>query len=375
MNQWKGRARVFSLMLFVLFLWAGLQPGLSLGQKAKADKEAPPAPAPDQETPEKFYKRALAAIAGENYSTALWDVGILATVFPAGKNKAAAYAIELCNKIIEAAPSDLIRAVAYYHLGEAYDRTSQRDKAIEAASESVRLAPEGRNSNGLLGDLYYRAGNYEKAIQYTEKKLSIPLSSLERLSGDERQWIQRGRDKQDAYTYYRLGDSYYQLGQFEQAIKALEKSVELNPDDSATYHLLGYAYYENKNYESTKVALLKAIRLAEQALPSHYWALAQAYGKLGKPDEEEKAYKKVLELDKDDAGALFNLGWCYDNRGYMVLAADYYYRAGILFLKQNNRDGALRALNNLSLIESPLYEKLYSRVYPDVPLKEKRKKK
>ncbi|MDP3028609.1 MAG: hypothetical protein Q8O04_03780 [Deltaproteobacteria bacterium] len=38
MNQWKGRAKVFSLMLFVLFLWTGLQPFLSLGQKAKAEE-------------------------------------------------------------------------------------------------------------------------------------------------------------------------------------------------------------------------------------------------------------------------------------------------------------------------------------------------
>ncbi|MDP3013839.1 MAG: tetratricopeptide repeat protein [Candidatus Subteraquimicrobiales bacterium] len=413
MNQWKGRAKVFSLMLFVLFLWAGLQPGLSLGQKAEADEKAhtpnisvkewvefstpmivipmgapasdsPPA-APEivpSGNPKKVYQRALAAIAGKDYSTALQNIDILddeaSSMGSTEENEAAQYAIELCKKIIQAKTDNLIHARAYYHLGMAYYHTGQDNKAVEAAIEAVRLAPDDRNCLCHLSHLYLMANNYGQAILCLEKALSIPRPVF-RFRGDyDRQAIQAYLDNLDADTYSSLGFAYYRLGQLKQAIKALEKSVEIDPNDIIVYYYLGWAYFENKDYESAKVALLKALQLPEDrhlVYSPFFYALGLVYGKLGKPDEAGEAYKKALELDKDNAGALNNLGALYDNRGNNVMAADYYYRAGILFLKQNDRDGALLALDNLSNTGSPLYEKLYSEVYPDMPLKEKRKKK
>ncbi|MEW5949347.1 MAG: tetratricopeptide repeat protein [Thermodesulfobacteriota bacterium] len=409
MNQRKGRARVFSLMLFVLFLWAGIRPGLSLGQKAEAGEKAPTpnisvkewvefsapvivihmsAPASDSPlatpggNPKEAYQRALAAIAGKDYSTALQNIDILdyeaSLIGSMEENKAAQYVIELCKKIIQAKTDNLIHARAYYHLGMAYYHTGQDNEAIEAATEAARLAPDVREYLYHLSHLYLMANNYGQAILCLEKALSIPRPVFTFRGDHDRQAIQAYLDKLDADTYSTLGRAYYQLGQLKQAIKALKKSVEIDPNDIIVHYYLGWAYFENKDYESAKVALLKAIRLPEDrclVYSPYFYALGLVYSKLGRPDEAEEAYKKALELDKDNAGALNNLGVLYDNRDNNVIAADYYYRAGILFLKQNDRRGVLLALDNLSSTGSPLYEKLYSKIYPDVPLKKEKEEK
>lgn len=56
-----------------------------------------------------------------------------------------------------------------------------------------------------------------------------------------------------------------------------------------------------------------------------------------------------------DADAMFNLGVTYDNGDGVgrsgAAAADWYYKAGVAYLKHNDRDGALSALQNIKRLE------------------------
>jgi tetratricopeptide (TPR) repeat protein len=259
-----------------------------------------------------------------------------------------------------------------------------------------------------LGDEYYAIDNYKQAIQCYEKVL--PLLS----SGSYGYWrsdfgksriynrLARSYFETDEYpkainaykktieldpentaASYMLGLAYFQLSQYPEAISVFSLYSKAKPDDPRSYcyahYFLGRAYYENKQDDSALSAYLKAVQLKSD-LPSDdlsdlYFSLGLVYLKLERLEDAENAYKKALELDKDNAKTLLNLGVCHGRRGQKVLAADYYYRAGIIFLQRNDREGAVGALNNLSTTESPLYEKLYSKIYPDVPLKKEKEKK
>ncbi|MDP3013840.1 MAG: tetratricopeptide repeat protein, partial [Candidatus Subteraquimicrobiales bacterium] len=308
-------------------------------------------------------------------------------------------------------------AEAYNWLGQSYGQLGQHDKAIKALSQAVKIEPDDKSYMYELGYVYYNADNYKQAIQCYEKALLL-LSLDEPVSSDVPDFLKPPACKTMPFIYPRLiyprlapsyyetgeyakainaykkvieldpentfallmlGFAYFNLGQYPEAISAFSLYIEARPDDPYAHYRLGRAYYENKQYDSAKSALLKAVQLkgdlSSATLSNLYFSLGLAYSKLGRLEDTENAYQKALEIDKNNEGALLNLGVCHSKRGSKIMAADYYYRAGILYLKQNDRDGALLALDNLSLTESPLYEKLYSKIYPDVPLKEKEKKK
>jgi tetratricopeptide (TPR) repeat protein len=186
-------------------------------------------------------------------------------------------------------------------------------------------------------------------------------------------------DPENTAALYMLGLAYFQLSQYPEAISVFSLYIKAKPDDPHAHYLLGRAYHENKNYDSAQSAYLKAVQLKSDlssvALSDLYFNLGLVYSKLKRLEDAENAWKKVLEIDKDDPATLINLGICHARRGQTVLAADYYYRAGIIFLQRGDREGAVTALNNLSTTDSPLYEKLYSKIYPDVPLKKEKEKK
>ncbi|MDP3028610.1 MAG: tetratricopeptide repeat protein [Deltaproteobacteria bacterium] len=295
-------------------------------------------------------------------------------------------------------------AEAYSYLGESYEQLGQYDKAIKVLSQAVKIEPDSYEYIKSLGDIYYAIDNYKQAIQYYEKALFLLSSDSNRswyidyaksrvYSSLARSYYETGEyakatnaykkaielDPKNTGALYRLGLAYWQLSQYPEAISVFSLYIEAKPDDPYAHYFLGRAYHENKNYDSARSAYLKAVQLKSDfpsaTLSNLYFNLGLVYSELGRLEDEENAYKKALEIDKDNARALLNLGVCHVQRGQMVLAADYFYRAGIISLQRGDREKALGALNNLSLTDSPLYEKLYSKIYPDVPLKEKEKKK
>jgi superkiller protein 3 len=84
------------------------------------------------------------------------------------------------------------------------------------------------------------------------------------------------RDKDSPEELFKLGNEYYQSGQFDDAVAAYKKAVELNPSYDAAYANLGAVYY------------------AQQKL-----------------DLAEEAYSKAIELSPDDADIIYNLGAIY----------------------------------------------------------------
>ena len=63
--------------------------------------------------------------------------------------------------------------------------------------------------------------------------------------------------------WWRLGLSYLYNNQYDEAIKSLKKSIELNPNYTDSWSLLGLVYYNNvdKRYKEAKECFLKAIEL------------------------------------------------------------------------------------------------------------------
>jgi tetratricopeptide (TPR) repeat protein len=99
-----------------------------------------------------------------------------------------------------------------------------------------------------------------------------------------------------------------------------------------------------------------------------HYNLGVSYSKKGMKDEAIAEYKKAIEINPDDAFAHYNLGIHYGIKGKYVVAADHYYQAGLLCLKQGKREKALEAYQALKKYtkSEKLQKSLFKQLYPEV---------
>ncbi len=107
----------------------------------------------------------------------------------------------------------------------------------------------------------------------------------------------------DAVMLKDLGEIAFMAGQYDAARKALEGSKGINPDDFETYFLLGRTWIELGNYSAGAAALKTALEKQPGANRTLYY-IGEAYGKAGRT-----------------ADAHYYLGRYYHGRGEFKTAA------------------------------------------------------
>jgi len=129
-----------------------------------------------------------------------------------------------------------------------------------------------------MGDSYKDPEQYESACESARKALEI--------------------NPQSVVAYYNLGYSLYKLDKFDEAIANLNKAIEVDPSYAGAYHILGSIYYD------------KAVKLNREFVDTESQeAMEEAPKMYG---EAEKYFRKVLELDPDNAkNYMFYLGNIY----------------------------------------------------------------
>ncbi|HKL20473.1 MAG TPA: tetratricopeptide repeat protein, partial [Tichowtungia sp.] len=170
-----------------------------------------------------------------------------------------------------------------------------------------------------------------------------------------------------------LGLIHVQQGEFEKALPALTKSIELGDTESLTYGLLGFAYSSVDNHLAAESAYRQAVlldpatmdwkmglarslfkqqRYAEavalcssliDAAPEQadLWLLqANAYVGLKQPLKAAENYEMVDQLDKSTVDSLNMLGDIYVNEELYEMAVNAYIRA----MEQNPDRNAERPL-------------------------------
>ncbi len=68
---------------------------------------------------------------------------------------------------------------------------------------------------------------------------------------------------EDAKTYYKLGYTYFTQKNFQEAVNAYKKALELDPKNADAAYWLGKAYFEMKKYKSAMDAWISALRIKE----------------------------------------------------------------------------------------------------------------
>src|SRR5262249_18287346 len=111
------------------------------------------------------------------------------------------------------------------------------DCAIEAFNRAIASDPAFALAHHNLGVAYMRNKNYEQAINALQKSLELILEVGARLQ-----------------AYHNLGLACYALSRYDEAIDAFKQSLQLNSQDPKTHFYLGLAYLYKESYDEAITA-------------------------------------------------------------------------------------------------------------------------
>jgi superkiller protein 3 len=127
-------------------------------------------------------------------------------------------------------------------------------------------------------------------------------------------------DPNSAEGQFELGNAHYEAGEWEQAITAYQRAVELDPNYQAAYANMGVAYYQQQEFDLAASQYQKALELNPEDGEVSYnlgaLYLQQALAPGGQPDLDlvNRAItqlQRAMEISPDLAEPYFTLGVAY----------------------------------------------------------------
>lgn len=219
-------------------------------------------------------------------------------------------------------------AYCSFLLGYAYYKKGDYKDAIAYIKRAHDIYKEGMSSYSLWDAWYFWLGMaYDENNQYKEAIIAFNKAALNAAEDPQKEfdiewaeyhhmaWVQFVRKyliplKPPKYTCYSwLGDAYYSDGQYEHAINAIKKAIELNPKAPDFYTLMAASYREMKRYDEAIAAVNRAIEINPSDFP--YSVLRSIYEKQGKLEQAVVAGEKAIELNPKVINHYFNLSNIY----------------------------------------------------------------
>lgn len=128
----------------------------------------------------------------------------------------------------------------YYQLAILYTQTNSYDKSIKSLHHAINLNPNNPIYHITLGEIILKSTNY---------------TSIEKVSQD----ILFNPDSSD--LYYLLGTLYRKNKEYNKAIDSFEKSISLDRNNQKAYNSLGNLYLEHMQYINAKSVFNKLFQI------------------------------------------------------------------------------------------------------------------
>ncbi|HOV38055.1 MAG TPA: tetratricopeptide repeat protein [Spirochaetales bacterium] len=113
-----------------------------------------------------------------------------------------------------------------------------------------------------------------------------------------------------AWEYYNIGNAYYSLNKYSQAIELYQKALTYNPDLAEGNFNLARVYFALGRYEEG-LKLLEQLRSTRGENVLLLQTIAYGLAKQGRREEAIQYYLEVLNQSKGNTHALYNIGILY----------------------------------------------------------------
>jgi tetratricopeptide (TPR) repeat protein len=112
-----------------------------------------------------------------------------------------------------------------------------------------------------------------------------------------------------AESWHALGATYTMVHQYGDAVDAIKRAIQLNPNQPVYYNNLAAAYSGGGAFKAALAALDQEKPLAQRLNSVNvWWALGNGYAKLGDLKNATPAYRQVLQMNPNFAQGWTNLG-------------------------------------------------------------------
>ncbi len=181
------------------------------------------------------------------------------------------------NKVVD---SPTYGSQAKYYLGYISYQEDDYEAANERFDEITDPEILEEKMSYYQADMNFKLGNFEEAIALAKKQL--PKSDRKEVS--ELNKI--------------IGESYFNMKQYENAIPYLEEYRGKRGKWSNTdYYLLGYAHYKQGDFAAAEQQFNKIIGGTNSVSQNAYYHLAECYLKLDKKQEALNAFRNASQMD------------------------------------------------------------------------------
>jgi len=166
-----------------------------------------------------------------------------------------------------------------YERGLRFLESGTNDRAVEEFNRAIASDPAFASAHHNLGVAYMRQKNYEQAINAFKKSLELKFDV-------------EGR----ALAYHNLGLAYITLSRNDEAIDAFKQSIQLNSQDPEVHFYLGVAYLEKERYDEAITAFQQSLKLKPDLVGAKI-NLGGAYEAKGLYDQAIAVYEEALKLN------------------------------------------------------------------------------
>lgn len=218
--------------------------------------------------------------------------------------------LEDLNKILKINPDSTFALNLYAQL---LIQRMELNKAQELLVKSHSVNNNLNETYILLGDLMLARVD-EMGLQNKRVLSSNEESEINSYYKQAIKYYNRGNNGTNPVTYVKLSQVHKNLGEKLEAIKALNRAIELNPNDPWNYYDRGKLYFYMVSYEKAEEDFLKAIELD----PDHFFSnvfLGRIYFNLNNSKESFKYYTKVLNMNNEYYPAYRDYGVLLYTRG------------------------------------------------------------
>ena len=198
-----------------------------------------------------------------------------------------------------------VSLLTFFSLITAY-QTGYWKELLPFYERTLMFNPNSPRLLNNMGVAYHDREEYEKAIEAYRKAIDLDPRYFE--------------------TFCNLGTVYHDVKEYEKAEEMYKREIAINPKYPKVYNNLGALYNDTGEYEKAIDAYRKAIELRPDQMEMHF-NLGLAYQHAGEYEKSIAAYKRAIRLKPDYPNAYNDLGVSYHKSGKLEKAIEAYEKA------------------------------------------------
>ncbi|WP_419214025.1 tetratricopeptide repeat protein [Maribacter sp. X9] len=251
----------------------------------------------------------------ENYPTSTKRNSAYADVaeyyFQTGKYP---YALKWYNKVDQSSLSRGEMEQFNFNYGYALFSSKKTAEAEKYLEKVVNSPGYGSQAKYYLGYISYEQDDYQAAnerfdqitdqdvleekLSYYQADMNFKLGKFEEAIALAKKQLAKADRTEVSELNKIIGESYFNLKQYENAIPYLKEYKGKGGKWSNTdYYYLGYAYYKGGNYTEAIAQFNKIIGGTNSVAQNAYYHLAECYLKLDKKQEALNAFRNASQMD------------------------------------------------------------------------------